>query len=139
MKGRLSAFAAALGAELIGADGEFVSATIDTRRITPGALFFALSGANHDGHAFVARAGAAGAAAAVVTRAQNTNVPQLVVDDVVGALQRAARLARAVGAYPTEGALAAEAGAQPAFETTAGVPRGAAPAPPESGGEETSP
>ena len=95
MKGRLSAFAAALGAELIGADGEFVSATIDTRRITPGALFFALSGANHDGHAFVARAGAAGAAAAVVTRAQNTNVPQLVVDDVVGALQRAARLARA--------------------------------------------
>ena len=95
MKGRLSAFAAALGAELIGADGEFVSATIDTRRITPGALFFALSGANHDGHAFVARAASAGAAAAVVTRAQDTRVPQLVVDDVAGALQRAARLARA--------------------------------------------
>ena len=83
MKGRLSAFAAALGAELIGADAEFVSATIDTRRITPGALFFALSGANHDGHEFVARAASAGAAAAVVTRAQDTNVPQLVVDDFV--------------------------------------------------------
>lgn len=70
---------------------------------------------------------------------QETEAEIAAVDAYYDARRQAARLARAVGAYPTEGALAAEAGAQPAFETTAGVPRGAAPAPPESGGEETSP
>ncbi|RJS92228.1 UDP-N-acetylmuramoyl-tripeptide--D-alanyl-D-alanine ligase [Salinisphaera sp. Q1T1-3] len=103
MKGRLSEFAAALDAELVGEDAVFSGAAIDTRRITPGALFFALSGQNNDGHDFVARAGSAGAAGAVVARAQDTRVPQLVVSDVTAALSRAARLARAGFAGPVIG------------------------------------
>ena len=95
MKGRLSAFAAALGAELVGADGDFANAAIDTRRITAGTLFFALPGATRDGHEFVAQARDVGAAAAVVTHVQDISIAQLVVEDVADALQRAARLARA--------------------------------------------
>ncbi len=41
---------------------------IDSRLVTPGSLFVALGGANVDGHAFVGRAFAAGARAALVAR-----------------------------------------------------------------------
>lgn len=40
----------------------------DSRRVKPGDLFIALPGANHDGHDFLERAKAAGAAAALVDR-----------------------------------------------------------------------
>ncbi|KEZ78507.1 UDP-N-acetylmuramoyl-tripeptide--D-alanyl-D-alanine ligase [Salinisphaera hydrothermalis] len=103
MKGRLSEFALALGACLIGDDAVFDGASIDTRRITPGALFFALAGEHADGHEFVAAAGAAGAAAAVVDHPVDADVSQLVVDDVMEALGRAARLARAGFAGPVVG------------------------------------
>ncbi|MES1954597.1 UDP-N-acetylmuramoyl-tripeptide--D-alanyl-D-alanine ligase [Salinisphaera hydrothermalis] len=103
MKGRLSEFALALGARLIGDDAVFDGASIDTRRITPGALFFALAGEHADGHEFVAAAGAAGAAAAVVDHPVDADVSQLVVDDVMEALGRAARLARAGFAGPVVG------------------------------------
>ena len=42
--------------------------SIDTRTLRPGDLFFALHGARHDGHDFVADALRAGAAAVVVER-----------------------------------------------------------------------
>ncbi|HET7315136.1 Mur ligase family protein, partial [Salinisphaera sp.] len=103
MKGRLSEFALALDARLIGDDAVFDGAAIDTRRIAPGALFFALAGAHADGHDFVARAGAAGAAAAVVDHPVEAGISQLVVDDVMDALARAARLARAGFAGPVVG------------------------------------
>ncbi|MGB7756927.1 MAG: UDP-N-acetylmuramoyl-tripeptide--D-alanyl-D-alanine ligase [Salinisphaera sp.] len=103
MKGRLSEFALALGARLIGDDAVFDGASIDTRRIAHGALFFALAGEHADGHEFVARAGAAGAAAAVVDHPVDADVSQLVVDDVLDALARAARLARAGFAGPVVG------------------------------------
>lgn len=103
MKGRLSEFALALGAELTGDDAAFDGAAIDTRGIARGALFFALAGAHADGHDFVDAAGAAGAAAAVVDHPVAADVSQLVVDDVSDALQRAARLARAGFTGPVAG------------------------------------
>lgn len=61
-----------LGPALVAArapDGAtFTRATIDSRRVDRGDLFFALRGEHHDGHDFVGAAFAAGAAGAVVER-----------------------------------------------------------------------
>jgi UDP-N-acetylmuramoyl-tripeptide--D-alanyl-D-alanine ligase len=46
----------------------FTRVVVDSRAVTPGALFVALRGQKHDGHAFVAQALAAGAAGALVER-----------------------------------------------------------------------
>ena len=67
--------------------------SVDTRTLSPGDLFFALRGPNHDGHAYVALALEKGAAAAVVehsTPGANT----LVVGDSLAALQALAAFAR---------------------------------------------
>ncbi len=61
----------------------------DSRRVRPGDLFVAWSGAVHDAHEYVARAAAAGAAAAIVERpVPDAPLPQIQVDN--------ARLAAAV-------------------------------------------
>jgi UDP-N-acetylmuramoyl-tripeptide--D-alanyl-D-alanine ligase len=65
---------------------------IDSRRVTPGALFAALPGEHADGHDFAAAAAAAGAAAVLASRPVS-GVPAVVVPDVTAAL---AALARAV-------------------------------------------
>ena len=65
---------------------------IDSRRVTPGALFAALPGERADGHDFAAAAAAAGAAAVLASRPV-PGVPAVVVPDVTAAL---AALARAV-------------------------------------------
>jgi UDP-N-acetylmuramoyl-tripeptide--D-alanyl-D-alanine ligase len=65
---------------------------IDSRRVTPGALFAALAGERADGHDFAAAAAAAGAAAVLASRPV-PGVPAVVVPDVTAAL---AALARAV-------------------------------------------
>jgi UDP-N-acetylmuramoyl-tripeptide--D-alanyl-D-alanine ligase len=65
---RLSEVAAAVGGRLRGADAPVSSVATDSRRIRPGALFFALRGERADGHTFVAEALARGAAGAVVDR-----------------------------------------------------------------------
>jgi len=103
MKGQLSAFAMAIDGELHGADARFDGASIDTRRITRDALFFALTGENTDGHAFVETAASLGAAAAVVTHPVACSLPQIVVADVEHALQRAGQIARAGFAGPVVG------------------------------------
>lgn len=46
----------------------FSSVAIDSRQVTPGALFVALNGQKHDGHAFVAQTLSMGAAGALVER-----------------------------------------------------------------------
>ena len=46
----------------------FGDVVVDSRRVVPGALFVALRGEQHDGHDFVGRALADGAAAALVER-----------------------------------------------------------------------
>lgn len=70
---------------------EFQNVTVnslchDSREIEAGALFFALTG-EHDGHNYVSAAKAAGAAAAVVSRAVNVELPLVVVEDTRKALR----------------------------------------------------
>ncbi len=74
--------ASAKPAEIHG-DGRatFSSVSTDSRTLSDGALFVALSGERFDGHDYVARAHENGAVAALVERHVDVAVPQLVVDD----------------------------------------------------------
>ena len=60
------AAARAMGGTLEGPAGTARGASIDSRTLAPGDLFFAIRGLRHDGHAFVADAVRRGAAGAVV-------------------------------------------------------------------------
>jgi UDP-N-acetylmuramoyl-tripeptide--D-alanyl-D-alanine ligase len=75
-----------------GADLVFESVSTDSRTLSPGALFVALSGPNFDANCFVQAAKARGAVAAVVTRMdsamQAAGLPLIHVDDALAALQR---------------------------------------------------
>jgi len=94
------AMAAAMHAEVSGALPEAVTGiSIDSRTLKPGEAYFAILGAVHDGHEFVEAALKAGAALAVVEKAQRgkfaADAPLLVVDDVLGGLVALAHAARA--------------------------------------------
>ncbi|MGA2994971.1 UDP-N-acetylmuramoylalanyl-D-glutamyl-2,6-diaminopimelate--D-alanyl-D-alanine ligase [Bradyrhizobium sp.] len=73
--------------------------SIDSRTLAPGEAYFAIRGAVHDGHDFVEAALKAGAALAVVEKAQAkkfaSDAPLLVVDDVLAALVDLAHASRA--------------------------------------------
>ena len=73
--------------------------SIDSRTLTPGDAFFAISGDNRDGHAFVEAALKAGAGVAVVAASKRDmfpkNAPLIVVDDVLEGLRNLAHAARA--------------------------------------------
>jgi UDP-N-acetylmuramoyl-tripeptide--D-alanyl-D-alanine ligase len=73
--------------------------SIDTRTLQSGEAYFAIKGAVHDGHDFVDAALKAGAALAVVEKAQANkfapDAPLLVVNDVLAALVDLARASRA--------------------------------------------
>ena len=88
---RLSEVAPVLGGRLVGEDADFTSVGTDTRQNLRGALYVALRGARFDGHDFVSQAQAAGAVAALVSRPQAVDLPQLQVDDTRLALGRLAR------------------------------------------------
>jgi UDP-N-acetylmuramoyl-L-alanyl-D-glutamate--2,6-diaminopimelate ligase len=62
----------------------------DDRRVAPGTLFFCVRGFTRDGHDFAADAVQRGAAALVVERPLGLGVPEVVVDDVRGAMAQAA-------------------------------------------------
>ena len=71
----------------------FSSIQRDARQATPGELFIALRGENFDGHDFVSDAAAAGATAALVSRAWadehlDAPLPLLVVEDPLTTLQQ---------------------------------------------------
>ncbi len=91
---RMSQLAAALDDAWTGADLPFSGAAIDSRSLRPGELFVALPGDRVDGHDYLADAAARGAAAALVSRRQDVDLPQLVVPDVLAALQAASRAHR---------------------------------------------
>jgi len=62
----------------------------DAARVTPGAVFFCVPGSRADGHDFAPRAVAAGAAALVVERPLELDVPQLLVEDARASMAVAA-------------------------------------------------
>jgi len=94
---------------LRGADVDVRGVFSDTRSPQPGALFVALKGEHFDAHEFVATAQAAGAAAALVERPINVDLPQVVVADTMLALGdlasavRAQRRARFIGITGSNG------------------------------------
>ena len=80
--------AAATGGTAVG-EWQASGIAIDSRAVAPGDLFVALQGPNHDAHAFVDAAMAAGAAAALVRRgAIGGTTPRLEVDDTLAGLER---------------------------------------------------
>jgi UDP-N-acetylmuramoyl-tripeptide--D-alanyl-D-alanine ligase len=94
------AMQAAMRAEAKGVLPQAVTGiSIDSRTLAPGEAYFAIKGAVHDGHDFVAAALKAGAALAVVGKAQAdkfpSDAPLLVVDDVLAGLVDLARASRA--------------------------------------------
>ena len=77
----LSQLAAVLSGELSGTDLNIDAVTTDTRKVTPGSLFVALKGERFDAHDFVQQAKEGGAAALLVSRQLDIDLPQLVVKD----------------------------------------------------------
>ena len=73
-------------------DFEVTGVTFDSREVLPGDLFVAMPGTVHDGHKFVARAFAAGAAGAIVSQA--VAGPHVLVADTFAALQALGRASR---------------------------------------------
>ena len=69
-------------AEVVG-DGRigFSSVSTDSRSLSTGALFVALTGERFDGHDYVAQARKNGAAAALVEHAVDVDIPQVIVPD----------------------------------------------------------
>ena len=80
--------ARAVAGHLVGANVGFARVVTDTRKLAPGDLFVALKGERFDGHDFVQRALAQGAAAALVAadRASGFAGPLIAVDDTLAAL-----------------------------------------------------
>src|SRR4051794_15642472 len=89
----------ATGARLIGDVTPATGASIDTRTLQPGDLFFAIAGEARDGHDFVRDALAKGASAAVVAEERAADFaqagPLVVAPDVLDAMRRLGVRARA--------------------------------------------
>jgi UDP-N-acetylmuramoyl-tripeptide--D-alanyl-D-alanine ligase len=100
MKRTLQATAQVVGGQLLGEDRPFGPVATDSRTLNPGSLFVALRGPNFDGAEFVAAAAARGAIGALVERAVDATLPQVVVPDALGALQALARAWRADFSLP---------------------------------------
>jgi len=68
----------------------FAGVETDSRRVETGYLFVAKPGEVTDGHLFIGAAAAAGATAALVQREVESDIPVVLVDDVVAALGKLA-------------------------------------------------
>lgn len=102
MKFALRQVAEVLGASAAG-DVTITGWSVDSRTLQPGDLYFALRGANHDGHAYLAKVFAKGAVAAVVDQKVDRDAAGqpveaagvvLRVEDSLQALQQLAAWAR---------------------------------------------
>jgi UDP-N-acetylmuramoyl-tripeptide--D-alanyl-D-alanine ligase len=120
MKRSLAHFASAMAGTLVGRDAGFAAVSTDSRALAAGDLFVALRGPNFDGHDFIAAAAARGAVGVVVERRVEATVPQIVVDDTLRALQRAAESWRAQFHIPVV-AVAGSNGKTTTKELIAGV------------------
>jgi UDP-N-acetylmuramoyl-tripeptide--D-alanyl-D-alanine ligase len=98
----VSELARAVAALDVRGDGRvgFSSVSTDTRTLAPGALYVALRGERFDGHDYVAAARERGAAAALVERVVDADLPQVVVADSRRALGLAAAQWRARFSLP---------------------------------------
>jgi len=94
-----------LNARVAGQDVAFDAVSIDSRSVTTGQLFIALTGPNFDGHDYLDQVAAKGAVGALVERVvPGSDLPQLVVADTrqalaqLGALNRNAFIDKPVAA-----------------------------------------
>lgn len=92
--------AKAAGGQLVGPPGgDIYGISIDSRTLQPGDAFFAIKGDRLDGHEYVAKALAGGAALAVVDQERLGDLPQggryLLVPDVLESMGATGRAARA--------------------------------------------
>ncbi|MEP7312119.1 MAG: UDP-N-acetylmuramoyl-tripeptide--D-alanyl-D-alanine ligase [Pseudomonadota bacterium] len=91
MKRTLQEFARLCGGRLHGEDRGYAAVSTDTRALQPGDLYLALRGPRFDGNDFLDVATTAGAAGAVVDRAEpREGLPLIIVADGQAALTRAA-------------------------------------------------
>ncbi|HEY8682571.1 MAG TPA: UDP-N-acetylmuramoyl-tripeptide--D-alanyl-D-alanine ligase [Rhodanobacter sp.] len=91
----LSTIAVWTHGRISGSDVEVTGVAIDTRKLKSGDLFVAIKGERTDGHDHLAEAAARGAAAALVTRRIESELPQVLVDDAALALGDLASAVRA--------------------------------------------
>ena len=87
----LDEIVAATGARIGGGFRQATGASIDTRTLEPGDLYFAIKGDVHDGHDFVPAALEKGASAAVVSEEKAASFASdklIVVPDVLDAMRR---------------------------------------------------
>ena len=109
MNALLSTAAASMHGSLHGADRMFDGVSTDTRTLRSGELFFALTGPNFDGGAFVDQARDKGAAGAVVAAAVDAEIAQISVSDTrvalgeLGAAWRSEQAATVVGVTGSNG------------------------------------
>lgn len=103
MKATLAAFAQSCDGRLLGADAAFKGVSTDSRTLSPGELFVALSGPRFNGEDYVAAAVARGAAGAVVRAEQPGAGSQILVDDTLAALASGAHAWREGFAIPVVG------------------------------------
>ena len=96
----LAAVASRVDGQLIGSDAEFGRVETDSRSLSAGALFVAIAGERFDGNDYVAAAAARGAAGALVSRAQDVDLPQIAVADTRRAFGQMARAWRENFAIP---------------------------------------
>jgi UDP-N-acetylmuramoyl-tripeptide--D-alanyl-D-alanine ligase len=120
MKRTLADLATAVGGQLIGEDHRYGAVSTDSRTLKPGTLFVALRGPNFDGREFVAAAAAQGAIGAIVERAIDHALSQVVVPDTLRALQTLGQAWRSEFNIPIVG-VAGSNGKTTAKEMTAAI------------------